>query len=414
MIPRGLCVIFQTWMVILLLFSCCRYVCCHAQRHPDSCGEWNHWGADGLEGSILWVPRLQTFDQGVLQKRSQVDHCSETHHGGWAVWPGEAHFRGFRPVRSGPTTSLRLFTSPLNFLPWALFLFVCRNRLHFILVASVWIGVFLHPSGLPHTDRGRQAQVGCPGQVRDHRTRALLWCCRLYPSWEGPFCPEESGRTPLRSEFIWPFSQDHSCQLFHLRLQTTQESSGWDVIWPQTTRSTSSHSRIRTPCTSMLLSTSSAPGWCCPILTAPVARYSQTGLDQDVALCWRNMVELTDGSMIHRCPFPAGGHVQEGRLDGGETSDALDSRWWELQLKLLWLKEEHWNCILKAETSRALTEKLKGAKHSSKTAKLNRKLSTNQQKTLEDLLYFIYFVLTFGCSFPQRSPQQTTGNLHND
>lgn len=62
-------------------------------------------------------------------------------------------------------------------------------------------------SGLPHTHRGGQTQAGRPGQVRDHRARTLLRCCRLHPSRDGSLCPEESSTS-------W-----HACKKFHLNTQ---------------------------------------------------------------------------------------------------------------------------------------------------------------------------------------------------
>ena len=64
---------------------------------------------------------------------------------------------------------------------------------------------------------------------------------------------------------------------FFCRLQISWELSGCVVIWPQTTRSTLSPSRIRTPCTSMPRLTSSGRDWCCQTLIALATRYCQTG-----------------------------------------------------------------------------------------------------------------------------------------
>lgn len=61
------------------------------------------------------------------------------------------------------------------------------------------------------------------------------------------------------------------------RLQITWELNGCVAIWPQTTKSTSSHSRTLTPCTSMPLLTSSGQDWCSQTLIAHVTRYCGKG-----------------------------------------------------------------------------------------------------------------------------------------
>lgn len=58
-----------TCSVIMHRSHFCRHVCCYAKRHSVGCWQWDYWGSNGLEVSFLWVPGLQTVDQGVLQKR---------------------------------------------------------------------------------------------------------------------------------------------------------------------------------------------------------------------------------------------------------------------------------------------------------------------------------------------------------
>lgn len=53
--------------------------------------------------------------------------------------------------------------------------------------------------GLPHAHSGGQTQTGSPREVCDHRAWALLWCCWFHPSWEGHFCPEESGMQTVKT-----------------------------------------------------------------------------------------------------------------------------------------------------------------------------------------------------------------------
>lgn len=85
---------------ILLVYLCSlcnwltsfRHVCCYAKRHSFGCWQWDYWGSNGLEVSFFWVPGLQTIDQGVLQKRCEVDHCPQAHHVWWVVWSGELQY----------------------------------------------------------------------------------------------------------------------------------------------------------------------------------------------------------------------------------------------------------------------------------------------------------------------------------
>lgn len=134
--------------------------------------------------------------------------------------------------------------------------------------------------------------------------------------------------------------------LLFCRLQITWELSGCAVIWPQTTTSTSSHSRTPTPCTLMPLSTSSGQDWCCQTLIARVARYCMTGqatfhftCESCAALVWTDtwFEQHHNVPHVHHCSlsFTSDWDVQEGRLDCCETSNTSDSRWWVLTLKLI-------------------------------------------------------------------------------
>lgn len=73
------------------------------------------------------------------------------------------------------------------------------------------------------------------------------------------------------------------------RLQITWELNGCVAIWPQTTKSTSSHSRTLTPCTSMPLLTSSDQDWCSQTPIAHVTRYCMKGKG---SLLWAEALTL--------------------------------------------------------------------------------------------------------------------------